>query len=226
MASRTLDLMPSAPMMRSNVSDTPPSANRSWAPPPPPPGTAVTPATSRPSDSEAAGSSSASARSRSARMTVPHSSPPSVAATSVAAAAASSRMRRGMSMSMSCVRSPETRRARTFFMGLFRVRNMSRRPSLSSTAAPPLRLKAAPSAGRISGNLSNTVTSAMPKYRSASAVVSPQGPAPMTAIFSLGTSEEEDDAIARVVVGLPRLRLAVFPLCTPPCNLPPPLLIG
>ena len=65
-------------------------------------------------------------------------------------------------------------------------------PSLSSTAAPPLRLNAAPSAGLISGNLSYTVTSSKPWCRSASAVVRPHGPAPTTAMRRGGGRAESE----------------------------------
>lgn len=101
-------------------------------------------------------------------MTVPQSGSPSVALTSVSRAVGSSVMILGTSTLMISRPSsgpPDaspTRLDRNLRMGLLSRRNSGRRPSFSSTAAPPLRLNAAPSAGRISGKRSKTVTSSKP----------------------------------------------------------------
>mmetsp|Transcript_23070 Transcript_23070/g.55196 ORF Transcript_23070/g.55196 Transcript_23070/m.55196 type:complete len:258 (+) Transcript_23070:126-899(+) len=172
-SSRTRELMPSAPTTRSKSADVP-SSKRTLAPLP----SSSRPTRRLPSWRVPSGSSEARSRCRSDRITVSAVSSPLCRSASPPAkvSKASSRSKRRSSV-------PSVDRDRMDLMGFPISISLSPRPIRARTAAPPLMLRPAPSSGRSSLRLSNTVTCSTPvlRCRRAIAELRPAGPEPITA---------------------------------------------
>mmetsp|Transcript_9843 Transcript_9843/g.17712 ORF Transcript_9843/g.17712 Transcript_9843/m.17712 type:complete len:219 (+) Transcript_9843:436-1092(+) len=173
MSSRVLDLMPSAPITRSNSSLVP-SAKETCTP------LAVFVSCDNcfPKTMVSVGSSAASSCCRSDLMTVKAINSPLYLK-----ASGPPKVLTAFAMLMSSKGLPPTARAFRASRGFAMPFSCSPRPSLDKTTAPPLMLKPAPRAGRSSSCLSNTFTVSTPVSRRKidSAAESPAGPEPMTA---------------------------------------------